>query len=68
MRQYLQLNKHVIAWDAANAFNTIDRHAVLQQVAALFFPDLLREKKNSNDGAEIFMERLREMESPRHPR
>jgi hypothetical protein len=41
MRQYLQLNKHVIAWDAANAFNTIDRHAVLQQVAALF-PDLLR--------------------------
>jgi hypothetical protein len=40
MRQSLLMQRHTIAWDAKNAFNSIDRHKVLQQTAA-HFPDLL---------------------------
>jgi hypothetical protein len=39
MRQSLILQRHVVAWDAKNAYNSVDRHAVLEQVAA-HFPDL----------------------------
>jgi hypothetical protein len=40
MRQALRMHLHTVAWDAKNAFNSVDRHKVLEQTAALF-PDLL---------------------------